>query len=53
MNFSPHPQVFWSNIADMAWQEGNMLFRVLWDMAFQFVFLYILIAIITGLERVA
>mmetsp|Transcript_18229 Transcript_18229/g.40997 ORF Transcript_18229/g.40997 Transcript_18229/m.40997 type:complete len:421 (+) Transcript_18229:358-1620(+) len=41
--------VFWGNLADMAWQEGNMLFRVLWDMAFQFVFLYILIAIITGI----
>ena len=29
--------------------QGSMTLRTIWDMSFQFIFLYILIAIITGL----
>ena len=39
---------FARNIVDFA-VEGNMLVRTVWDMTYQFVFLYILIAIITGI----
>lgn len=38
-------------LGDFAVGEGNMLLRAIWDMIYQFLFLYVLIAIITGLPR--
>jgi hypothetical protein len=35
-------------LGEFAVGEGAMLFRALWDMLYQFLFLYVLIAIITG-----